>query len=220
MDSAQRLMHELRAEMLYLLNDDSGVRGIIAVGRRGSGAPYTAEDIAFLHAIGQMSVLSLHSSQANQNLARLDAELKAKVDRIAEQQRQLTILRAELTSLQNDAGQAPPVPSPGVFDRAGIRGNSPLLTDVLNQVRKAARSDSTVLIQGESGTGKELLARVVHRNSDRANAPLISLNCAALSPSLLESELFGHVKGAYTGAIKDKMGRFELANGGTLFLDE
>ncbi|MCA9062582.1 MAG: sigma 54-interacting transcriptional regulator [Planctomycetaceae bacterium] len=220
MDPAQRLLHELRAELLYLLNDDSGFRGVIVVGRRCSGAAYTAEDIAFLHAIGQMSVLALHSSQANQNLARLDAELKAKVDRIAEQQRQLAILRAELTSLQKDAGQAPALPAPGVFDRAGIRGNSPVLADVLNQIRKVSRSDSTVLIQGESGTGKELLARVVHRNSDRANAPLVCLNCAALSPSLLESELFGHVRGAFTGAHADKTGRFLAADGGTLFLDE
>jgi transcriptional regulator with PAS, ATPase and Fis domain len=94
------------------------------------------------------------------------------------------------------------------------------LLDVLDQVRKVARSSSTVLIRGESGTGKELLAKVIHRNSDRAAGNLVCVNCAALSSSLLESELFGHVKGAYTGAHADKAGRFLAANGGTLFLDE
>jgi transcriptional regulator with GAF, ATPase, and Fis domain len=101
-----------------------------------------------------------------------------------------------------------------------MRGNAPALLNVLSQVGRVAQSSATVLIRGESGTGKELLARIIHRNSDRASAPLVSLNCAALAPSLLESELFGHVKGAFTGAHADKAGRFVAADGGTLFLDE
>jgi len=153
-------------------------------------------------------------------MAKLDAELKMKMDRIAEQQRQMAALRAELTALQTDAGQSPVVASEQDFDREGVRGNSPALLEVLDQVRKVSRSTSTVLIRGESGTGKELLARVIHRNSDRATGNLVCINCAALSPSLLESELFGHVKGAFTGAHADKAGRFQAADGGTLFLDE
>src|SRR5205085_9843270 len=91
---------------------------------------------------------------------------------------------------------------------------------VMEAVRKVAISPSAILIRGESGTGKELLARAIHDNSLRAGKPFVKVHCAALSPTLLESELFGHVKGAFTGAHRDKVGRFEMANGGTLFLDE
>ncbi len=95
-----------------------------------------------------------------------------------------------------------------------------MLQQLLSLVRKVAATDAVVLIRGESGTGKELLAKAVHETSTRAGKPFVKVHCAALSANLLESELFGHVKGAFTGAHKDKIGRFELANGGTLFLDE
>lgn len=102
----------------------------------------------------------------------------------------------------------------------GIFGENPKLLEVLEILEKAAPTDLAVLISGESGTGKELLARVVHSNSDRADKPFISVNCGAIPESLLESELFGHIKGAFTGAIKDRRGKFEAADEGTLFLDE
>jgi formate hydrogenlyase transcriptional activator len=101
-----------------------------------------------------------------------------------------------------------------------IIGNSPALESVLAQVERVAPTDSTVLIQGETGTGKELIARAVHNISSRCGRPFIKLNCAAIPFDLLESELFGHEKGAFTGAIAQKVGRFELADKGTLFLDE
>ena len=220
MDAAQQLLHSFRAELLCRLVGDDGLHGVILLGRRESGLAYSAEDFAFLQAMAQMSVLALHSSRANQTMARLNAELKSKMENIAEQQRQLTALRAELTMLQRDAGQHPVQQGDLQLDREGVRGASNALLTVLDQVRKVARSDSTVLIRGESGTGKELLARVIHRNSDRAAENLICVNCAALSPSLLESELFGHVRGAFTGAHADKPGRFQAAHKGTLFLDE
>jgi formate hydrogenlyase transcriptional activator len=101
-----------------------------------------------------------------------------------------------------------------------IIGNSPALDSVLEQVEQVAPTDSTVLIQGETGTGKELIARAVHNLSSRCGRAFIKLNCAAIPFDLLESELFGHEKGAFTGAIAQKIGRFELADKGTLFLDE
>ncbi|HEY8226802.1 MAG TPA: sigma 54-interacting transcriptional regulator [Pyrinomonadaceae bacterium] len=101
-----------------------------------------------------------------------------------------------------------------------IVGQSDAIKYVLFKVTQVARTNSTVLISGETGTGKELVARAIHGTGSRANQPLIKLNCAALSPTLIESELFGHEKGSFTGALARKLGRFELANGGTIFLDE
>jgi transcriptional regulator with GAF, ATPase, and Fis domain len=101
-----------------------------------------------------------------------------------------------------------------------IIGNSPALEAVLEQVERVAPTGSTVLIQGETGTGKELIARAIHNISSRCGRPFVRLNCAAIPLDLLESELFGHEKGAFTGAIAQKIGRFELADKGTLFLDE
>ncbi len=101
-----------------------------------------------------------------------------------------------------------------------IVGNSPALVATLRQVEKVAPTDSTVLIYGETGTGKELFARAIHARSPRRDRPLVKVNCGAISPGLVESELFGHVKGAFTGALQARTGRFELAHGGTLFLDE
>ncbi|NOX36746.1 MAG: sigma-54-dependent Fis family transcriptional regulator [Calditrichaeota bacterium] len=97
---------------------------------------------------------------------------------------------------------------------------SPKMEAVLKMAVRVAASDATVLILGESGTGKELLARAIHYNSPRRDKPLITVNCPSIPDNLLESELFGHVKGAFTGAIKDRKGKFEMANGGTIFLDE
>ncbi len=101
-----------------------------------------------------------------------------------------------------------------------IVGISPALKRVLSRISKVAPSDSTVLITGETGTGKELVARAIHRRSDRASRAFVSVNCAAIPRELIASELFGHEKGAFTGAMQQRIGRFELANGGTLFLDE
>jgi len=101
-----------------------------------------------------------------------------------------------------------------------IIGNSPALRAVLEQAERVAATDATVLIQGETGTGKELIAHAIHNASPRSGHPLIKLNCAAIPFDLLESELFGHERGAFTGAIAQKVGRFELADKGTLFLDE
>jgi formate hydrogenlyase transcriptional activator len=105
-------------------------------------------------------------------------------------------------------------------DFTEIVGNSPALRAVLAQVEQIAPTDSTVLILGETGTGKELIARAIHEHSPRKPFPLVKVNCGAISAGLVESELFGHVKGAFTGALTSRDGRFKLADGGTIFLDE
>ncbi|MBN2068657.1 MAG: sigma-54-dependent Fis family transcriptional regulator [Opitutales bacterium] len=106
------------------------------------------------------------------------------------------------------------------FSFEGIVGNSAAIQNIIDKVKLVAPSRASVLIEGETGTGKELIAQAIHQNSDRAKAPFVPVHCAALAASLLESELFGHEKGAFTGATERRVGRFEAANGGTLFLDE
>ena len=106
------------------------------------------------------------------------------------------------------------------FGFEGVVGSSPQMVSLIERLKRIAPTDATVLIQGETGTGKELVAQAIHQNSPRKAKPFVALNCAALSENILESELFGHVRGAFTDASSDRVGKFEYANGGTLFLDE
>ena len=135
-------------------------------------------------------------------------ELEMKVERALEHRR----LLAKLQAYDRDGG-----------DPAASRtssGESRQMKDIFRTIEKVARSNATVLVLGETGVGKELVAEAIHRNSSRADRPFVKMNCAALHENLLESELFGHERGAYTGADRQRIGRFELANEGTLFLDE
>ncbi len=106
------------------------------------------------------------------------------------------------------------------FSFEGIIGDSPKLLEVIDRVKLVAPSKATILVEGESGTGKELIAQAIHQTSSRSRAPFVAVHCAALSENLLESEIFGHEKGSFTGAMEKRIGRFEAADGGTLFLDE
>ena len=129
-----------------------------------------------------------------------------------------SILLAEGSLLREKEKESLLFSGPEGFEE--IVGLSPRMREIFSLIRKVRDQDVTVLIQGESGTGKELIARALHRHSRRDGRPFVSINCAALPENLLESELFGHEKGAFTGAIKTKLGRFERCHGGTIFLDE
>jgi two-component system, NtrC family, response regulator HydG len=141
--------------------------------------------------------------------------LRARVEKaieIARERRGARKVRARAEALEEDRIRE--------HDPHGLVGRSEPMRRVLDQVRKVAPTDATVLVLGESGTGKELVARAVHAASGRGEKPFVSVSCAAIPEGLLESELFGHEKGAFTGAVRRKLGRFELAHEGTLFLDE
>jgi transcriptional regulator with GAF, ATPase, and Fis domain len=163
---------------------------------------WSAADIEHLQIVGHILANAIHRR-------RLERELQDSIDEIRRLQRRF---EAENAYLQEEIGK------PLGFEE--IVGRSRTLRAVLEQAAQVASTSTTVLLLGETGTGKELLARAIHARSRRRERPLIKVNCAALPPSLVESELFGHEKGAFTGAISSKPGRFELSDGGTLFLDE
>ena len=156
---------------------------------------YSDEDAVFLQEVANQVTLAIQNMQSYQEIASLKARLE----------KENVYLREELRTEHN-------------FEE--IVGNSPALLSALHAVEQVAPTDATVLIYGETGTGKELVARAIHSRSARNGRALVSVNCSAISAGLVESELFGHVKGAFTGALERRIGRFELAHGGTIFLDE
>jgi transcriptional regulator with GAF, ATPase, and Fis domain len=225
---AQKQLQYLRGEIAQPLTHENRLLAILILGEKDS--PYKAEDFDLLKALAQITALAIGSAEGHRIIEDLNKDLQAKVQKISEQQRRILALQSQLTrqsipaAASNElAGHsddgldatAAKMPLP-----AGIVGSSPVIHQLIDLVRKVAATDAVVLLRGESGTGKELLARAVYETSARVGKPFVKVHCAALAPTLLESELFGHVKGAFTGAHKDKIGRFELANGGTLFLDE
>ena len=156
---------------------------------------YSDEDAVFLQEVANQVALAVQNMQSYLEIDSLKARLE----------KENVYLREELRAEHN-------------FEE--IVGNSPALLKALHAVEQVAPTDSTVLIYGETGTGKELVARAIHNRSSRNGRALVSVNCSAISAGLVESELFGHMKGAFTGALERRIGRFELANGGTIFLDE
>lgn len=158
-----------------------------------------------------MSLLTIFAARAAAELLRLKAEQELR-QAMAEVEQLKNRLHAENVYLQEEIRRE--------HNFEEIVGNSPALLRVLADVERVAPTDSTVLINGETGTGKELIARAIHDRSSRRTHPLVKVNCGAISAGLVESELFGHVKGAFTGAFDKRVGRFELADGGTIFLDE
>ncbi len=222
-DPAADAMIALGGEIATSLESGGGLAGLMILGPKRSGMPYENEEIAFLEALGSVAVLALRSADIQQTLEVLNQDLREKVDKIAEQQRRILILQDQLTGQKSPAGDLaesdpPTEEESGAFEP--IKGSGPAIRKMISIARKVAASPSAVLIRGESGTGKELLAEAIHRASPRAARPFVKVHCAALSQTLLESELFGHVRGAFTDAKTERIGRFQQADGGTLFLDE
>jgi transcriptional regulator with GAF, ATPase, and Fis domain len=234
-EAAKDVMISLGAEMAVGLEASGRLAGFMLIGPKPSGMAYEPEEIAFLRALGSVAGLGLHSVEMQTTLEAANRDLRDKVEKIAEQQRRILVLQDQLArkglaisvdeddpskERDNDVIEIPAVTADSVDAFASIIGSSEPLRDMIRQARKVADMPSAVMIRGESGTGKELLARAIHQSSVREAKPFVPVHCASLSGSLLESELFGHVKGAFTGADRDRIGRFEQADGGTIFLDE
>jgi formate hydrogenlyase transcriptional activator len=195
-DIPNSLAHEegLKTGCALPLVSRNRVLGVLTVGRREE-VPFTADDMAFLTQVANQIAIAVENALAYKQIA----DLKDKLSR------EKLYLEDEIRSEMN-------------FEE--IIGKSVVLKRLLKQVETVAPTESTVLIHGETGVGKELIARAIHNRSVRRANAFVKLNCAAIPTGLLESELFGHEKGAFTGAIAQRIGRFELANNGTVFLDE
>jgi transcriptional regulator with PAS, ATPase and Fis domain len=228
-DAAQKQLRFLKGEVAYALVHESQLLAFLILGPKDTG-PYRPDDLNLLSGFAQIAAPALESARGHRTMELLNQELRTKVEKISEQQRRILALQSQLTNNAVVRSAASTVVASGQEQRSiaetkedpfrYIVGSSPVLRQVLDTARKVASSPSAVLVRGESGTGKELLAKAIHESSSRSAQAYVRVHCAALSPGLLESELFGHVKGAFTGAHRDKVGRFELAHGGTLFLDE
>ena len=184
----------VRSYVIVPLLGRGGVVGAFAVASTHAHT-YAAGDVAFVQDVANQIALAVANMLAFEEI---DA-LRARLER-------------ENAYLQEEVGRGHHVDE--------LVGQNPALTTVLSAVERVAATDATVLITGETGTGKELVARAIHRASRRRDRPLVKVDCGGISAGLVESELFGHVKGAFTGALERRIGRFELADGGTIFLDE
>ena len=194
-DAAKNLLAEgLKSLCCVPLMRPGGSLGVLVLGSTRNEA-FQSDDLKILQQVATQLALAIENRRAA-------SEIQSLQQRLSQERQYLEgSIRAE-----------------GKFGE--IVGGSPALQQTLDQVSTVASTEATVLILGETGTGKELIARAIHRMSSRKDGPFVKLNCAAIPTGLLESELFGHEKGAFTGAISQKIGRIELANGGTLFLDE
>jgi transcriptional regulator with GAF, ATPase, and Fis domain len=222
-DAAKGQLRFLGGEVSQALTHEGHLLALLVLGVKDAG-PYKAEDLNLLAAFAQLTALALENAERHRTIETLNRDLQTKVEKISEQQRRILALQSQLSRTEDRATKSAETRADEKGTAANgsveIIGTSLAMRQLLQMVRKVAQSPSAVLLRGESGTGKELIAHALHEHSPRAGKPFVKVNCSALAPGLLESELFGHVKGAYTTALKDRVGRFELAHGGTLFLDE
>ena len=209
-------MVKMHAQVAIPIIREDEVLGLFVLGRKRSRQIYSSEDVQLLMTLANHAAVAIHNARTYTAMGQLNVELQTNIDTIEEQRREILGLQQQLLSenvyLKEEIEAK--------YNFQDIIGTSPGIQQVLETVKKVAASSSAVLIRGDSGTGKELIARAIHFNSPRSEKPFVRVNCAVLTESLLESELFGHVKGAFTGALADRPGRFEVADGGTIFLDE
>jgi two-component system response regulator HydG len=204
-----RLIEEQTYDIILTDLIMDGVGGLEILGKAKQELPDAEVVILTGHGTIKTAVTAMQAGATTYLTKPLDiGELRTVVDKASQSQR-LARSNLELRRQLNEK-----------FGFEGVVGNSPLMHAVIDRLRQIAPTSATVLIVGESGTGKELVAKALHVNGPRRNKPFVPLNCAALSENILESELFGHIKGAFTGADRERKGVFEHANGGTLFLDE
>jgi len=196
------VQHRARSVLCLPLMNQGKLTGALYLENNLTSRAFTPDRIAVLKVLASQAAIALENARLYRDLEQREAEIGSLKDQ----------LYRENLALRDEVDRT------SMFEE--IVGSSEALKAVLSRVAKVAPTDSTVFITGETGTGKELIARAVHKRSDRSGRAFVSVNCAALAPTLISSELFGHEKGAFTGAVQRRLGRFELADGGTLFLDE
>ena len=210
---------QLKSVICLPVRVDGEVRGVLLVDNRLKQGAFEEEDLEIAELFADQAAIAM------QNARRLD-ELKLHAERVEQSRKEIVALNAELGRKVRDQGAALAVTRAslgrerGRGDYSTIVGASDPIRRIFADLDRIVESELPVLITGESGTGKELVARAIHKNGPRAKRPFVSENCAAIPETLLESELFGHAKGAFTGAHRAKKGLFEASDGGTLFLDE
>ena len=207
-EGAERIANEVFDVVVTdLMMNDIGGLDILAAAKQAS--PETQVIVVTGHGTIPSAVAAMQQGAYSYLQKPLDlAQLRSAVEKAAEG----VLLKRENLELNRRLDEK--------FGFEGVIGSSPLMLGLVDRLKRIAPTDATVLIQGETGTGKELVAQAIHQNSPRKPKPFVALNCAALSENILESELFGHIRGAFTDASSDRVGKFEYANGGTLFLDE
>jgi len=212
----QQRMVEMYVEAAVPICRGTSLLGILLLGRKRSRQIFTTEDLRLLQTLANQAAVAVSNAQTYSTINELNRSLATQIKKVDEQRREILALQEQLLReniyLKEEIEQR--------YNFQDIVGASTGLRNILDTVKKVAPGNSACLVCGESGTGKELVARAIHFNTPRHNKPFVKVNCAALPETLLESELFGHEKGSFTGAVQDRQGRFEVADGGTIFLDE
>jgi transcriptional regulator with GAF, ATPase, and Fis domain len=206
---------KLRSVLCVPLKIRNKTIGALCLDNRFTRGSFTENDREFLEAYASHAAIAIENARLHEE----NADVRRRLEELNKQlEDRAARALAELERLQREAAAAPPPDLEGEYEK--IVGRSPQMLEVLRLVDRVRDGDYPVLIRGESGTGKELVARAIHDNSPRRSKAFVAVNCSAINESLLESELFGVKRGAFTGAHEDRKGLLEVANGGTLFLDE